>query len=376
MSCTFMMSKRKTLRKFYKDFGLLSKPDKETLNKQELYLLYKRPKKDKGENVPHFDNVYAKDVDHQADLLFLPNDDGYKYALVVTDVATRISDAVPLRSKNAKEVMKGFKKIYERGLLKLPNTIRTDPGSEFKGEVKKYFDKNGVYIKYGKAGRSRQLAVVEKTNQLLGNLLLKRMQAQELLTGERSNEWVDDLPKAIKIINKKRKKKPPKVSYDTFDCEGDACNLLAIGTKVRPILDKPIDYVSGKRVHGKFRGADIKWDPEVRIIKNILLLPDQPPLYQLNDKNDIDKIDQSVAYTKNQLQVVPEDEEAPDPIVIRGEPKTFVVQKILDKKKVNGKIYYKVKWKGYPESEATWEPRSQLIEDVPLIVREYERNLN
>ncbi len=369
------MGKKKTLRKFYKDFGLLTKPDKKTLDKQELYLLYKRPKKDKGINIPHYNNVYSKDVDHQADLLFLPNDDGYKYALVVTDVATRISDAVPLKSKNAKEVRNGFKKIYEKGLLKLPDTIRTDSGSEFRGEVKEFFDKHNVYLKYGKPGRSRQLAVVEKTNQMLGNLLLKRMQAQELLTGQVSREWVEDLPRAIKYINRKRKRKPPKVSYDLFECEGDSCNLLDIGTKVRPILDKPIDYVTGKRVHGKFRGADIKWDPEVRIIKNILLLPDQPPLYQLNDKNDIDKIDQTVAYTKNQLQVVPKDEEAPHPSVIRGHPDTYVVQKILDKKKFNGRIYYKVKWKGYPESEATWEPRTRLIEDVPILVKEFENRL-
>ena len=29
----------------------------------------------------------------QADLLFLPNDEGYRYALVVVDVATKVMDA-------------------------------------------------------------------------------------------------------------------------------------------------------------------------------------------------------------------------------------------------------------------------------------------
>lgn len=366
------MSKSKAVKKFYKDFGLLSKPDEKTLNKQELYLLYKRPKKEKGDNRPSYDNVYSKNVDHQADLLFLPHDEGFKYALVVTDVATRLSDAVPLKSKATAEIIKGFKEIYNRDILDLPMVMRTDSGSEFKGDVKKYFNKHGVGVKYGKPGRSRQLAVVEKTNQMLGNILLKRMQAQELLTGKTSTEWVEDLPGAIKLINKKRERKPPKVPYGESKCEGDSCELLPLGTKVRAKLDKPIDYVSGKRVSGNFRSADIKWDPEIRIVKNYILLPGQTPLYQLNDIKDDDKIDQSVAYTKEQLQVVPDDEEAPDPSVIRGNPDTYVVQKILDKKKKNNRIYYKIKWKGYPESEATWESRANLIKEIPLIIKEYE----
>ena len=172
------------MKSFYKDFGLLKKPDKKRLNKQELYLLYKRPQRDKGANAPSYNNTYSKDVDHQADLLFLPNDNGYRYALVVTDLATRLSDAEPLKSKDTHKVAKGFERIYNRKIL------------------------------------------------------------------------------------------------------------------------------------------------------------DKPP-----------------------------------PSVIRGQPTTYVVQKIIGKKKVKGKIYYRVKWKGYPDSEATWEPRKNLIEDVPILVNEYENDI-
>ena len=56
--------------------------------------LTKAPKKDKGVNMP---NTLAgkKHAVHQMDLLFLPEDDGYRYALVVVDVATRAMDAEP-----------------------------------------------------------------------------------------------------------------------------------------------------------------------------------------------------------------------------------------------------------------------------------------
>jgi hypothetical protein len=196
------------------------------------------------------------------------------------------------------------------------------------------------------------------------------MQAQELLTGETSKQWVSDLPKFIEYINKKRVRKPPK-PVDEVKCSGNDCKLLEIGTKVRVKLDNPIDYVTDKKLHGKFRVTDIRWDPHPRIINNIMLMPGQPPMYQLNDEKDVNKIDTTAAYTKGQLQVVNDDEEAPDPKVIRGKPSTYIVQKLVDKKKENNKVYYKVRWKGYPGQD-TWEPRKTLIEDVPLLVKEYE----
>lgn len=56
---------------------------------------------------PH-EFVAAPDAVHQADVLFLPNDDGYKYLLVVVDVATRLTDAYPMKFKNQQSVIKGF----------------------------------------------------------------------------------------------------------------------------------------------------------------------------------------------------------------------------------------------------------------------------
>ena len=50
----------------------------------------------------------------------------------------------------------------------------------------------------------------------------------------------------------------------------------------------------------------------------------------------------------------------------------YNVEKILDRKKINGKFEYKIKWEGYSIDESTWEPMKNL-ETVKELVEEYNR---
>jgi hypothetical protein len=50
----------------------------------------------------------------------------------------------------------------------------------------------------------------------------------------------------------------------------------------------------------------------------------------------------------------------------------YNIDKILDRKKVNGKYLYKIKWEGYPMSQSTWEPTKNLESAIEL-VEEYNR---
>jgi hypothetical protein len=43
-------------------------------------------------------------------------------------------------------------------------------------------------------------------------------------------------------------------------------------------LDKPQDITAGTRVNGTFRSSDIRWDPKIRFIKEMLLQPNEPVL--------------------------------------------------------------------------------------------------
>ena len=131
-------------------------------------------------------------------------------------------------------------------------------------------------------------------------------------------------------------------------------NLLAPFSKVRIILDKPKSVIPGERLSGRFRKTDIRWSPEIYTIGNIILQDGQPPLYLV--KNEDDKW-VPVAYTKAQLQSVDDSQEAPPASkVIRGQPTQFVIEKILERRKVGNKIEYKVRWKGFGADSDTWEP--------------------
>jgi hypothetical protein len=303
----------------------------------------------------------------------MPEDKEYKYILVVVDPYDNSVDAEPVKdilSKN-NDILKAFTKIYSRKYLEFPKILTLDKGAEFTQEpIKKYFKDNEVYIKYALTGRSRQLATVERMNQRIGTILLKRMANQELITGEKSTEWVDDLKTLIEYYNEK-KKKPLKTEISPDPIADDYTgNLLKIGTKVRLLLDFPIDNVKGKRLIGKFRSGDIRWTTKIYKITEVLLKPGFPPMY-LTDSND------NVARTKNQLQKVSKNEDEPDSRFIRGNPENYIISKILDKKIENGKTFFLVKWRGFNNpDDNSWEPASTFnrTKDLREMKRKYNDN--
>jgi hypothetical protein len=154
---------------YYKNFGI-TKVSKDSIINHLLYNLYVPPTKDKGLNIPHIQPA-EKHFVNQADILYMPQDGNYKYALVVVDIGSKLTDAEPLKDKTSSSVLNAFKKIYSRKILKIPKRLEIDSGSEFKGELKKYFEDNYVILRFGKPNRHRQQALVEKRNQQIATAL-------------------------------------------------------------------------------------------------------------------------------------------------------------------------------------------------------------
>ena len=113
--------------------------------------LYEQPKKDKYKQIPSYKRGGAEPNQvYQADLLTMPEDRGYNYLLVCVDTITGLTDPVPLKTKEAEETLEGFKKMFNKAdpLPKPKWSIQLDEGGEFKSVVKKYFDDNGILVRY------------------------------------------------------------------------------------------------------------------------------------------------------------------------------------------------------------------------------------
>jgi len=355
-------SKDEDIQNFYKTFLVSSAKNPANLKGELLYQLYKTPQKDKGENMPHMVPVPPNTI-QQADILYLPEDDGYKYGLTVVDTGSRLTDVEPMKERTSENTLKAIQAIYKRGILKMPSDqMQVDKGSEFEGDFKKFFEEKGVFVRFAQTGRSKQQALVEARNYAIARPLLMRMTAQELRTGETSREWIEFLPTVIKFLNSRYevKYKPPTLEEDfaPSTCEGQSCKLLNVGDLVRYQLDKPVDVVSEKRLKGKFRSGDIRWSMKPVKIIYLNLNPDQPPMYKLEGLNAL--------YTRNQLQPVDESPNLPPDET----QKKFVIEKIIGKKTEKKKILYEVKWKGYDET--TFEPRENLLKEVPELVKEFD----
>ena len=356
---------------------LLTKSKHKKSNNNMLDNLYKIPLKDKGVNRPTF-QYYEPNIYQQADLLFLPDDSGYKYALVISDVGSRLSDAQQIKTKSNDDVTNAFKIIYKRNILKIPKIIMVDPGSEFKGTTNTYLTSLKIHIKTNVKDRHRQNAIVERANQTIGTLIHKRQASQELITGHTSRAWVDDLSLIIRAINRKVvRTKQPKQDNEPH-AVGDSSILLNVGDRVRVMLEVPESVSDGTKLHGKFRSGDIRWNRTIRIISEVLLGPNSPPMYLLeninkHDTTNIHPFDTSAAYTKNQLQLVKNNEIKPSFEQIRPEQdNVYIVDTIIGKKIDNKKIFYKIHWKGYPSSYDSWEPYKTINDDVPDVVKQFE----
>jgi hypothetical protein len=295
----------------------------------------------------------------QADLLFMPNDEGFKYLLVVVDTNNNALDAEPLKSKTSKTIIDGLNRIFIGKYIDEPKySLEADSGSEFKNkELIKWLNGKNILLRLGAVGRSDQQGLVEYYNGVIAAVLFKKMTLNELENNETDRAWVDNLKKLIDSLNKHMKKnKTPQIERNTLQNSNE--ELIPIGAKVRVALNKPVNIVDGKRLIGNFRATDHRWTKDAHIIEDYSLRPNQPVMYKVKGFNNN-------YFTKNQIQLIKEDEKLP-------QKDKWIVKEIVDKITKGGRVFYKVLW---DTDEITDEPRTKLIKDIPDMIEQYEESL-
>ena len=343
------------MQNILKDMGLITNKGE---NNSLLNIYSKVPKAPAAEQqhikVPEPGYIY------QADLLFLPLDKGYNYLLVLIDNNNNACDFEPLKNKTAKDTLAAIKIIFSRDYLKRPKfSIEVDPGGEFEGVFKKFFEKatireDRVYIRQGKTGRHKQQSLVENLNKIIGQVIHMQLTQDDIdANTDQSRDWIDMLPRLRESLNKNLIRNKSKVirQMTLKKCHGE---LIPIGARVRVALDNP-QGVTGKTLHGTFRAGDPKWEVKERTVEQYILRPDQPPMYIISGINNC-------VYTKYQLQVIDNE--------VRPKQRIYIIEKIFDRRKEKRNIVFSVKWKD--SDEITTESRVKLMKSNPEIIKEYE----
>jgi len=118
---------------------------------------------------------------------------GFKYLLICIDMSSIFLYSLALKNKTDKEVLDGFKKIYNKSKIK---AIRSDNGSEFiNNKFKVYLEKNGIKQILGEAGKPQSNGMVERANSSIKELIQKSIEINE------SFDWPKNLNKLIENIN-------------------------------------------------------------------------------------------------------------------------------------------------------------------------------
>ena len=259
-------------------------------------------------------DVTVPNYRHEIDILYLPHDDGYKYLLVVVDVASRYICAKPLKEKSSSAVTEALKLIYTipiasnrlpnrsqdpaTALVRLSNRfgppifLHSDQGSEFKGVFQKYLKDLG--IRYIDHEVGSHLPFVENANKEISKRIFRNQNDVEMETKKNNSDWIDIIDKVIYDLNHKYRKSindypymailKEEVPQSTMKFDESLCKMVhPIGTKVRRLLrsDEVLDIPTGKIKIERRRETDPKWSLEVYTVVDVRTFPDKLALHYI-----------------------------------------------------------------------------------------------
>ena len=284
---------------------------------------------------------------------------GYKYILTIVDLFSKKIWAYPLKNKQDKTVASRFNSF----LRSVPHisTVRSDRGSEFISHAfKKVLAKHKVKQILSLPYKPQSNGNVERMNGVLKRLINMTIKSTN------NNNWVKVLPQLVNnynnSINTTTKKTPNQVSKEAP--QQRIKTKQQITKRVLKGRTKDIQTISlFDRVRIKLKPNELDrnkqlWSSKVYSISKII-----------NPRNRVS----STKYKVKGLNSIFYNQDL-QPIRGRSrleEPTKWEVSKIVKPTIRNGVASYFVKWLGV--KDLTIEPRSVLIEDIPKLIRRFEK---
>ena len=284
---------------------------------------------------------------------------GYKYLFNAVDMSSRFNYSVALKNKEKEEVLKGFKKIYNKSKT---HAVRSDNGSEFiNKQFKDYLEKNGIKQILGEAGKPQSNGLIERANATIKELLEKALEINPKF------DWVKNLDKLIENINNSRHRitgyTPNDIqkAYKNDDNEIlDSARGKELKIKKANISKEVFEKGDLVRLHQPSDKTRQVWSEEVYEIERVYKPKKSYTVYEykvegLKDRFKEEELLKVVGDPQNKIEKV----------------QKFVISKLIKPVIKDNKEYYEVQWKGYRET--TLEPREVLLKDVAKMVNQYEK---
>jgi len=224
--------------------------------------------------------------------------------------------------------------------------IQTDNGGEFiNPAMGTLLNKHKIHHITTIPGKPMSNGIIERFNQTLKGVIKRDLTARD------TKDWVTPFQQYINNYNT--------AIHTTIEMTPDEADEepAAKVAVMRKIKDNPInekddidvgDSVRLKKFKGKLdKHSDVNWSRKVYTIERIVVgrKPFEASKYYVDGKDK--------AYSRNDLLKI-EEVRAPPAKNIVKDKNEWVIEKITDKKKVDGKMQYEVYWVGY--KEPTWEP--------------------
>ena len=299
--------------------------------------------------------VTRKDVQaffetQRVDLGVFPNlskhNHGYQYILVGVDVMSRLMFGVPLKTKSAEEIKRGFEELFKQ-TPKLPMRVYSDRGKEFmSSHIKEYFKEKGVE-KIESFGGDTKAAVAERALRTIKGRVYR------YFSEKNTHNWVQALPKVLDAINhsvcRVTQMRPVDINQNNWKPLWDKLYGPCFEDGGRPARFKAGDHVRIDMHQEKFgRGFHTQYSDEIfTIAKAKPGGPQRPSYYKLVDRKGTEI--KGVFYNENLVKTRGYDE------------MTHRIAKVHRTRTRRGTKELLVSWSGHPESEQTWIKESDLV---------------